>query len=288
MFRSQAASCTRPIHCTLHCVVLPAATRRPGGGPQHAALGGSADAPPPPLPTFRSAQNLRRASFCDNELTQIEGLERCTTLEELLLEENRIASLGGPVTGPCMAVYPYPCPHPRTRTAGPKPAPSPSRSRRSAEGAGAPHSLTPARGRRLENLIYLRRLDLGKNRLTKIEGLDCLTRLTQLSLEDNQIASLAGLGNMNNLMELCARPDHPPPRPPPRRPPDDADNPQVLGGLQRCEEERHLGPAPIKGVDYNLFKGQHTYEGGGVLTKHGLQGPLSPFRLPCNDTSSLM
>ena len=27
--------------------------------------------------------NLRRASFCNNELTRLEGLERCVLLEEL-------------------------------------------------------------------------------------------------------------------------------------------------------------------------------------------------------------
>jgi len=37
--------------------------------------------------------NLRRASFCDNELGKIEGLERCAALEELSLEDNRIAKL---------------------------------------------------------------------------------------------------------------------------------------------------------------------------------------------------
>jgi len=37
--------------------------------------------------------NLRRASFCDNEITRIEGLENCLLLEELLLEENRILKI---------------------------------------------------------------------------------------------------------------------------------------------------------------------------------------------------
>ena len=37
--------------------------------------------------------NIRRASFCDNEITRIEGLESCVLLEELLLEENRIVRI---------------------------------------------------------------------------------------------------------------------------------------------------------------------------------------------------
>ena len=34
--------------------------------------------------------NLRRASFADNELSKIEGLDKCALMEELCLEENRI------------------------------------------------------------------------------------------------------------------------------------------------------------------------------------------------------
>jgi Leucine-rich repeat (LRR) protein len=51
-------------------------------------------------------------------------------------------------------------------------------------------------------LIYLKKLDLGKNQITEIEGLGSLEYLTQLSLEDNQISSLEGLANLRNLMEL--------------------------------------------------------------------------------------
>lgn len=36
---------------------------------------------------------LRRASFCNNELSRIEGLEHCALLEELSLEDNRIVRL---------------------------------------------------------------------------------------------------------------------------------------------------------------------------------------------------
>jgi len=36
---------------------------------------------------------LRRASFCNNELTRIEGLEKCVLLEELSLEDNRVIKL---------------------------------------------------------------------------------------------------------------------------------------------------------------------------------------------------
>lgn len=36
---------------------------------------------------------LRRASFCDNEMTKIEGIDQCYALEELFLEENRILKI---------------------------------------------------------------------------------------------------------------------------------------------------------------------------------------------------
>ncbi len=39
--------------------------------------------------------NLRRASFLDNQISHIEGLECCTALEELCLEDNRIAQIEG-------------------------------------------------------------------------------------------------------------------------------------------------------------------------------------------------
>ena len=114
------------------------------------------------LQNLHGLVNLRRASFCDNELTHVEGLEGCTALgaktlnfalktrncvskshrneefciqndelsEELILEENRITQLDG-----------------------------------------------------LSTLVYLKRLDVGKNKLTRIEGVDSLSRLTQLSVE---------------------------------------------------------------------------------------------------------
>ena len=37
--------------------------------------------------------NLKILSICDNEILQIQGLENCVNLEELLMEENRFAPL---------------------------------------------------------------------------------------------------------------------------------------------------------------------------------------------------
>eukprot|EP00760_Papus_ankaliazontas_P017886 PhM_4_TR17392/c0_g1_i1/m.92790 len=50
----------------------------------------------------------------------------------------------------------------------------------------------------------LRRLDLGRNRIAHLAGLDGCANLTQLSVEDNRITTLAGLQCLPNLMELYA------------------------------------------------------------------------------------
>ena len=54
----------------------------------------------------------------------------------------------------------------------------------------------------LAALVHLKKLDLGKNKIQKIEGLDTLSSLVQLSLEDNEIESLAGLSRVSTLLEL--------------------------------------------------------------------------------------
>ena len=47
--------------------------------------------------------NLRRASFFDNELPRLEGLDAATKLEELCLEENRLLKIeGGPSLSPSL------------------------------------------------------------------------------------------------------------------------------------------------------------------------------------------
>jgi len=51
-------------------------------------------------------------------------------------------------------------------------------------------------------LRYLKKLDLGQNRIRRIEGLASLELLTQLSMEDNEIEFLDGLDNLVNLFEL--------------------------------------------------------------------------------------
>lgn len=40
-------------------------------------------------------------------------------------------------------------------------------------------------------MVYLKKMELGKNKITKIEGISTLNNLLQLSLEDNGIESLS-------------------------------------------------------------------------------------------------
>jgi hypothetical protein len=50
----------------------------------------------------------------------------------------------------------------------------------------------------------LKKLQLGKNRLTKLDLMSCVTNLTQLSVEDNELSTLSGIEPLVNLMELYA------------------------------------------------------------------------------------
>ncbi len=54
----------------------------------------------------------------------------------------------------------------------------------------------------LNTLTYLKKLELGKNKITVIENLSHLENLNQLSLEDNQIETIADFPMFKNLMEL--------------------------------------------------------------------------------------
>ena len=54
----------------------------------------------------------------------------------------------------------------------------------------------------LENLGYLKGLNLKDNYISEIDGLDHLTDLEYLNLKNNQITEILGLGNLNNLQRL--------------------------------------------------------------------------------------
>lgn len=50
----------------------------------------------------------------------------------------------------------------------------------------------------------LKKLLLGRNRIISLDLMACVTNLTQLSIEDNELASLAGVEPLVQLMELYA------------------------------------------------------------------------------------
>lgn len=62
------------------------------------------------------------------------------------------------------------------------------------------NSITKIRG--LENLTNLKELFLFSNRISKIENLERLTNIEILSLADNYISSVEGLGTLVKLREL--------------------------------------------------------------------------------------
>ena len=169
--------------------------------------------------------SLRRASFCNNELARIEGLEQCALLEELSLEDNRLTKLenvsslllltkldlgknkiariegrrspsqAGRPRGSCAAAArrpPRPCLLGLARLAL----------------GDAPHSGGAAVPLRAGWEAGARALAHGQGRGSPSRpsphptGLEPLVQLAQLSLEDNEIASLAGLGKLASLMEV--------------------------------------------------------------------------------------
>ena len=48
----------------------------------------------------------------------------------------------------------------------------------------------------LDNLKYLKKLDLGSNKIKRISNVSALVSLTQLSLENNEISRLDGLEDL--------------------------------------------------------------------------------------------
>jgi len=115
--------------------------------------------------------NLRRASFCDNELTRIEGLDNCTLLEELLLEENRIVKIER------MSAF--------------------TNLRKLDLGR---NKLTRAEG--LEGLTMLTELSLEDNEISELQGLSLLPSLMELYLCNNKVSQLSEVLWLKDLPKL--------------------------------------------------------------------------------------
>ncbi len=147
--------------------------------------------------------NLRWASFDNNELTRIEGLEHCTLLEELSLNNNSISRLEGSAPSfPFSLFFPL-------------------------------YQFNIKPGTELCNITFissshcfflcsllllfvwcvaglcamhrLTRLSINSNHLQCLDGdvLDQLPNLHFLSVENNIISSLHGVQRSRSLIELC-------------------------------------------------------------------------------------
>ena len=123
------------------------------------------------LQNLHGLVNLRRASFCDNELTHVEGLEGCTALEELILEENRIAQLDGLST----LVY----------------------LKRLDVGK---NKLTRIEG--LDTLLRLTQLSVEDNEIVSLAGMSKLTSLMELYIGNNCVDDLKEVHHLKGMSKL--------------------------------------------------------------------------------------
>jgi Leucine-rich repeat (LRR) protein len=115
--------------------------------------------------------HLRRASFCDNDLTRIEGLEHCVQLEELSLEDNKITKLEN--LAPLVRLTKLDLGKNRiSRIDG------------------------------LQTLTALTQLSLEDNDLTSLAGLATIVSLLELYIGNNRIADLKEVQQLKNLPKL--------------------------------------------------------------------------------------
>ena len=123
------------------------------------------------LQNLEGLLNLRRASFSDNELTHIEGLETCVNLRELILEENRIVRLDGLRN----------LVHLKRLDVG-------------------KNKLTKIEG--LETLAKLTQLSIEDNEITSLAGLSKLVSLMELYIGNNRVTDLKEVHHVKELSKL--------------------------------------------------------------------------------------
>jgi len=115
--------------------------------------------------------NLRRASFCNNELTRLEGLEHCVLLEELSLEDNRIIKLENLM--PLVLLTKLDLGKNKI-----------------------------ARVESIETLGQLTQLSLEDNEITTLSGLGKLTSLMELYIGNNRISQVKEVQQLKALPKL--------------------------------------------------------------------------------------
>ncbi|XP_063003742.1 leucine-rich repeat-containing protein 9 [Elgaria multicarinata webbii] len=121
-------------------------------------------------------ESLRWASFCNNNLTKIEGLDHCHKLEELILDGNCIAALDGVA----------------------------KLSKLVRLSANSNH-LTSLERNVFDNLTHLHYLSLENNRITSLGGLQKAYALVELYISNNYVSSnqeIYQLKGLNNLVIL--------------------------------------------------------------------------------------
>jgi len=114
---------------------------------------------------------LRRASFCNNELTRIEGLEKCILLEELSLEDNRIIKLENLSTLVMLSRLDL-----------------------------GKNKIARVEG--LDALVHLTQLSLEDNEISSLAPLAKLTSLMEIYIGNNRIGLLKEVQHMKSLPKL--------------------------------------------------------------------------------------
>lgn len=147
-------------------------------------------------------ENLRWASFKDNDISKVDGLDRCLKLEELCLDDNSVTTLAGQ----SRAQRRFVLLELQTNPVGP----SALAVRRASIGrcleasvCTSPQnlSLSLSGSSGLSGLRCLNRLSVDRNQLSSLEP---LPNLSFLSVESNCVNSLRGIEGFLSLRELYA------------------------------------------------------------------------------------
>ncbi|KAF0688537.1 Aste57867_19853 [Aphanomyces stellatus] len=116
-------------------------------------------------------QQLRIASFSDNDITYIDGLTKCTKLEELVLDNNQIMTIENLDTLMHLKVLDL-----------------------------GKNKLTCMKN--LDALVNLKQLSLEDNDITSLQGLSHLVRLMELYIGNNNISNLKEIQHLKSLPKL--------------------------------------------------------------------------------------
>ncbi|THH31449.1 hypothetical protein EUX98_g2745 [Antrodiella citrinella] len=145
---------------------------------------------------FRPLTELEELDFYDNGLKTIgDALDECTKLEVLDLSFNLFRHVPDNLSKfPALHTI-YFVQNKISQISGLKPI---GRTLRSVELGG--NRLRKIEG--LESLVTLEQLWLGKNKITKLEGLENLKNLKILSIQSNRITKIEGLEGLENLEQL--------------------------------------------------------------------------------------